>query len=414
VTPALIDTNEEILYISDITYPDGVTTSNLEGTIATYIDVSSIVPDATVVQPFGSVATMDVGDALFLHPFLATAVTAYSRIYVDVSTAGVGTWAISIKRYNATTDFWETQTITTDNTNAFRTAGVNYIEFTSTVHGATRLQQSDSVKNYWTKIELVSLTSVTTAPAIDAIWTKTSGTGINIFGTVTAGLLTIFSSNVFVSGSSYFLATSDTAPVGWNVVSKNADDFPVTYKWQYYNSSSVWTDLTTVRDETGGFDTAVTNAEIRWAIPTDWTSMTLTLTSDDTGTTVTRTGYLHRMIPVSPSTSVVQVVGEAVINFVKLGSANSSGIPLNAGTIDYLTYEIYGTTSTSDVVLGLTNSTTGTMSTATIAANRSSSFDDTNHKLDITNLALADNDELMVFHLSGGNLSDIELRLHTA
>ena len=372
VTPALIDTIEEILCISDITYPDGVTTFNLEGTIATYTDVSSIVHNATVVQTFGTVATIDVGDALFLHPFLATAVTAYTRIYVDVSTPGVGTWAISIKRYNSTTDAWETQTITTDNTNAFTTAGVNYIEFTSTVHGATRLQQSDSVKNYWTKIELVSLTSVTTAPTIDAIWTKTSGTGINIFGTVTAGLLTIFSSNVFVSGSSYFLATSDTALVGWNVVSKNADDFPVTYKWQYYNSSSVWTDLTTVRNETGGWDSAVTNAEIRWAILTDWVSMSLTLTSDTTGTVLTRTGYLHRMLPVDSNTSVVQTVGNAVVCFVKLGSANSSGIPLNAGTIDYLSYEIYGTTSTSDVVLELTNSTTDKMSTATITANRSS------------------------------------------
>jgi len=157
----------------------------------------------------------------------------------------------------------------------------------------------------------------------------------------------------------------------------------------------------------------VTNAEIRWTIPTDWTSQSLTLTSDITGTTLTRTGYLHRMIPVDSNTSVVQTVGNAVVYFVKLGSANSSGIPLNAGAIDYLTYDIYGTTSTSDVVLGLTNSTAGTMSTATIAANRSSSFDDTNHKLDITNLALANDDEFMVFHLSGGNLSDIELRLHT-
>jgi len=53
------------------------------------------------------------------------------------------------------------------------------------------------------------------------------------------------------------------------------------------------------------------------------------------------------------------------------------------------------------------------MSTATITAGRSSSFDDTNHKLDITDLVLADNDELMVFHLSGSDLTDIELRLHT-
>ena len=146
---------------------------------------------------------------------------------------------------------------------------MNFIEFTSTVHGATRLQQSDTAKNYWTKIELMSLTAVTTAPAIDALWIKTSGTGINLFSTTTTGSLSIFSADVFVSSSSYYLAISDTALVGWNVTSKAANDIPITYKFQYLNSSSTWTDLTTFRDETGGFDLAVTNAEIRWAIPTD-------------------------------------------------------------------------------------------------------------------------------------------------
>lgn len=83
---------------------------------------------------------MDVGDAIFLHPHLTTVAMTYTRIYVNVSTPGVGTWAIRILRYNASTDAWETQTITTDNTNAFKAAGVNFIEFTSSTHGATRLQ----------------------------------------------------------------------------------------------------------------------------------------------------------------------------------------------------------------------------------------------------------------------------------
>lgn len=170
------------------------------------------------------------------------------------------------------------------------------------------------------------MTTVTTALAIDALWIKTSGTGTNLFGTTTTGSLTIFSTDVFVSGSAYYLAISDTAPVGWNVTSKAADDISVTFKWQYLNSSSTWTDLTTFRDETGGFDSAVTNAEIRWAIPTDWVSMSLTLTSNTTGTVLIRTGYLHRMLPVDSNTSVVQTVGNAIVYFVKLGSANSSGI----------------------------------------------------------------------------------------
>ena len=61
--------------------------------------------------------------------------------------------------------------------------------------------------------------------------------------------------------------------------------------------------------------------------------MSLTLTSDTTGTVLIRTGYLHRMLLVDSNTSVVQTVGNAVVYFVKLGSANSSGIPLNAGSV---------------------------------------------------------------------------------
>ena len=412
VTPALVDTTAEFLYVSDITYPTEVIAYNVEGTIATYTNVSTVT-DGTVVEPFGTIETMDAGDSLFLHSYLTNAATAFTRIYVDVSTPGVSTYSISVKRYNDTAETWDTLTISTDTTSNFTVGGVGYIEFTNGVYGATRLQQSDTVKNYWTKIELDSLTSVTTAPAIDALWIKTSGNGTNLFGTTVAGSLTIYTTDVFVSGSSYYLAVSDTAPVGWNIISKAADDIPITYHWEYYNSSGVWTDLTTVRDETGGFDSAVTDAEIRWAIPTDWTSMSLTLTSDTTGTVLTRTGYLHRMLPVDSGTTVVQTVGDAVVYLVKLGSAYSSGIPINAGTIDYLTYDIRGTTSTTNVVLGLANSTAGTMSVATVTTNRASSFEDTNHKLDITDLAFADDAELMVFHLAGGDLSDIELRLHT-
>ena len=414
VTPTLADTTAEWLYISDVTFPTGAITYNLEDTIATYTDVTDVTEATLVVEPFGTVATMDVGDGLFLHPYLSTVATTYSRIYVNVSTPGVGTYSIQVKRYNATTDTWDIQTITEDTTSAFTVAGTGYIDFVSNTHGATRLQQQDTQKEYWTQVSISSLTSVTTAPAIDALWLQTSGSGATIFGSSTALTYTIRPDNVFVTGNSYFLAISSTAPVGWNVTSKVADDIPVTWKWQYYNSSNVWTDLPTVRDETSGLSTAVTDAEVRWAIPADWTSTTWSMVSDTTGTTVTRTGYIHRIIPVDDTTTVDLAGGATVIYYVQLGSAYSSGIPINAGTIDYLTYDIRGTTSSTDVVLGLANSTAGTMSVATIAADRTSSFYDTNHKLDVTDLAFADDAELMVFHLAGGDLSDIELRLHTA
>jgi len=49
-----------------------------------------------------------------------------------------------------------------------------------------------------------------------------------------------------------------------------------------------------------------------------------------------------------------------------------------------------------------------------IAANRRSSFADPGHKLEVSNLTFADNDEFMLLHLDGGTLTDIELQLHSA
>jgi len=169
------------------------------------------------------------------------------------------------------------------------------------------------------------------------------------------------------------------------------------------------------RDETSWFvNAAVANAEVRWTIPGDWTSQTYNITSDSTGVTTAFTGYLHRMIPSNSVTSAVKIIGNSVINYVKLGSANASGLPFNPGTLDYITYDIHGRTFTTPVVLGFVNATTGRMSTTTIAANRQSSFSDTGHKLDVPDLAFNNDDEFMLWHLSGGNLTDLELRLYTA
>jgi len=257
------------------------------------------------------------------------------------------------------------------------------------------------------------LTSVTTAPVIDAIWFQTSGSGANLYDTVAVGSRTIITSIVFITGASYYLAISPSPVRGWNVISKSADVNPVTMKWQYYNSSGTWVNLPMLRDETGGFDDVSTNAAVRWSIPSDWASTALTLVDDTTGDTHTSTGYLHRLIPVSSTVALVQDNGNSALHFVPIDSTHTQGIPVNAGTLDYLTYAINGAISSTAVSLGVANTRTGQMSTATIAANRRTSFADTNRRLELANLTFAEDDELVIYHLSGGTLTDCELRLHS-
>lgn len=414
VNPALADSSDEFLRVTSVGHPVGIFTYNLEGTIATYTDESALMTvEDYLVNPFGTATTMDAGDAIFIRPYLTTAATSYSRIYFDITTPGVGSYAIAVRRFNESTETFDLQTITADTTSAFTVGGVGYVEFTSNTHGSTRLQQQDASKHFWTKIEIATLTSVTTAPVIASIWFKTSGSGVNLFNTTVSDSLTIRASTSFIAGDAYYLAVDDTVPIGWNVVSKAADDIPVSYRWEYLNSSGNWSALVILRDETNGFTSAVTNAAIRWLLPSDWTSMTLSLMSDTTGTTSTRTGFIHRMLPVDSNLAIVQTTGAAVIRYVRLGASRSDGIPLTAGTLDYITYDIFGATSATNVSLGFVNSTTGKMSITTISANRRSSLEDPGNKRNLLDLVFNADDQFMLFHLAGGNLTDIELRLHT-
>lgn len=367
--------------------------------------------------PFGVIADMGIGDGLFLAPESLIAPTAYSRIYFNVTTAGVGTWDIVVKRFNTTNDMWEIQTLTTDTTNAFRTAGMGYIEFDSSVHGALRLQQQDFARRYWTSITLSSKPTVTTAPKIDQIWLAFD-TGVSSFVVSEAGSHTIKAAEEqYVTGSTYYWLNHANPFYGINIASRGADSASVVYKYQYLDSGAVWTDLVPLHDTSNGFSAVsrppdgVIKFRVRWAIPANWTSQTLSLTGAGLG--ATQTGYHLRIIPADPSTRVLLTTGQTDLSLALLDRANPLGVAMKAVTLEYLTYDIRGSVPTADVVLGVANVTTGIMRTVTLPAASRNSYALTGSRVPLSSsLVFNDNDVLAVVHLTDNVITNAVLRLH--
>lgn len=89
----------------------------------------------------------------------------FNTITLNVTTAGAGTWTLTWERSTGTST-WGTITVT-DNTNRFRTAGVNTITFTSVpaVKGTV-----NGVSAYWVRARVSAYTSQTIAPKGGQSW----------------------------------------------------------------------------------------------------------------------------------------------------------------------------------------------------------------------------------------------------
>ena len=388
------------------TYQTGAVTTYDQSTgTGLYTDRTTTVAlgTGTGMQVFGTTGTMTAGDALFVRPQAAD--RQFNRVSFRVTTPGVGTWTIRVQRYNAGTDAWENQTISTDTTDAFRNAGVGYIEFTSTVFDAERLQFGET-KYPWTKIELLSVSSVTTAPSIDRlVLSNPDFISRNILPSVRDGNFSSFMTEIFPTDGSYFLITSPGRPVGSRLVISTLNSTVITTADEYYGSDGQWHALTVTNDPSNNYSTLGT-FEHRWLVPNDWVSMTLTHASGDV------TGFHYRHVITSvPSAFVVPA---HIQESPRALGSTSSGMPLAFGaTVNHATYNVRGSTSATDVVYLIANATTGQSATFTIPANSRSSTELTNHRATLTGtITYVAGDEMLLAHLGGGALTDFELLLH--
>lgn len=353
-------------------------------------------------------ADVDVGDSFFVA---LNNSAAYGRIWFNVSTPGVGTWSIAVRRFDIASDAWINQTITQDTTNAFRTAGLKYIEFTDTVLGLERLQVGET-KYRWTQIVVTSSTTVTTAPVINRIVVQVDGTLVR---NITTNIIsnTVFATSWLPTANTYILLAMANSPLGVEVTRPVADNPVVVWNPEFYQASDgSWPNTIMHTDETVNL-TVVSASEnsIRWDKGEEWTSTTLNLTDAATGTVTPVTGFLFRWMAYNSPTAV-GVPGRMAVRYVGLGTAGD-GIPMKACRYEYLTYEIAGTVPVTNTHLQLINITTGAVCHAIIGGGNSSSYYESQPRVLISpELTFSDGDEFTIQFLSADTSTNVSLHFH--
>ena len=309
-------------------------------------------------------------------------------------------------------------TITSDSTNAFKTAGSGTIVFTSTTNGTERLRTGDS-KYAWTKIEFTNVSGVTVSPVIDRIRVHLDKTAaIDVTAPYRDGTWPVETQFVFNEERNhvYLVVNHPGPPTGMTATITSADSPYGTLAFEYYASDATWKPLTTTSDPSSALSVIGTHA-IRWVRPDDWTSMTLTVDDIDNGATATLaiTGYLMRIIrATAPTTDLYYSLG--IMNFASraFGQTTIGGMPLaEAQTVSYVTYQIGNNTATSDLTFAVANATTGEMGSFTVAAGRTSSMDETAFKADLSSpVSFTAGQGLMLLQIGGSNISDVHFQLY--
>lgn len=85
----------------------------------------------------------------------------YSKVYINISTAGVGTWVIIWEYYNGSA--WASLSNIVDGTTGFTVSGINSISFTVPNNWAITTV-SGIASTYWIRGRVSSYTSITTQP----------------------------------------------------------------------------------------------------------------------------------------------------------------------------------------------------------------------------------------------------------
>lgn len=400
INPTAVLMGESLVTISQV-LRKAVTSSG-----ATWQDFTTAATDATTgdFSPFGAVSDMSAGDAFYFRTL--DNVDVHS-LYVQIATAGVGSWTLGLQEWNTATESWEDVTGLVDNSNGFKAGvGVYQISYTGGAEGLVRLDDVSS-KYIWHRLVLKTFTSASTAPVLSRIWTADNV--LKYKNITTAHISTDFSSlpsEILPRINDCLIMVYPNLALGEDVVITRSASTNYTTTMYYLASDNTYKLLTGVSDESNMYQisASVTERKRRWTMPTDWVSKSIT---DKDGTVWT--GYIACMR--ITAISVEGPVAPAQVNCKvrAFGNANTDGVQIfTATTVKAVSIPRIGLPSTTATVIQLLNLTTGQGSSLTIPANTISSLN-----ADITDIVYAVNDKLGMAYQSGNILKDVEIILQT-
>ena len=265
------------------------------------------VADDGGVQVDETTASNNVGaDDMTLLPTVPVVNDAYyfggasrfSALSLNVSTAGVGTWAITWEYYNGAA--WGNLS-PTDGTTGFTVSGTNEVRFQVPTDWAVTTIKS--IQLYWIRARVSAFTAVTTPPKGQQSWvggfpqestvavrfraSDTMGGAIADDGGVqvnetaaanstTANDMTLLPAVPAVSDAYYLGNTSKFSAVNLTVGTAGAGTWTIV--WEYWNGAA-WVALSGVTDGTSGLKGTTGAKVISFTVPGDWaTTAVATLT----------------------------------------------------------------------------------------------------------------------------------------
>lgn len=399
-----------VLYGSALVTVAQVLRKDITSAGATWTDVTTAATDSTTgdFQPFGTASNMSLGDAFYVRTLNDVDTHA---IYAQISTAGVGSWAITVKEWNATTETWDAVTGLVDASNGFKAGvGVYKISYSSGPEGKIRLDDV-SPKYIWHKIELSTFTSASVAPVLSRIWM--ADTVINL-SNVTAAYTSNpadFSSlpaeELPVIGN-HCMVVHAGIPIGEEVTITSPRSANYTVERQYLATDGTWKPMTMTSDPSNGYTASAGTYRVRWTPASDWTSKTVTDSSNNS-----YTGWVERCHIMTITTEGPVTPPHVQAKSRALGSGLAEGIyHYVAKTYSGVSFFEAGVPSATSTTITFMNSDTGITQTITVPSNTRSSATVTNGRFDFaSNLAIGAGQSLIVSHGGGGSLQDIRIKL---
>lgn len=399
INPVAVLLGESLVSISQV-LRKAVTTSG-----ATWVDYTTEALNVATSDfaPFGSASDMSIGDAFYFRTLNNEDVHS---IYVQIATAGVGSWTLGLQEWSVVNDQWEDVTGLVDNSNGFKAGvGVYQISYTSGAEGLVRLDDI-SAKFIWHRIVIKTFTSATTAPILSRLWSADTVIKYRDITTpYTTGVFTTIPQEILPRIGDCLIFICSAATMGLDITVTTAESANFTSTWKYIKSNGTYGTLSNVSDPSNGM-TVVGTHKIRFSIPTDWGSRSIT---DKDG--VVHTGFIICRQTTTVSVESPVAPSHNTVKTKSLGTGNVSGIKMYANivvkAISIPRIGIPSATAVDIAVLNLTPSNlTNISSTITIPANAVSA------NIDIQDITFNANEELGISCLSNtGTVKDVDLIL---
>lgn len=195
----------------------------------------------------------------------------FSRLDLNITTQGVGTWTITWEYWTGSA--WATLTVTDNTTGFTATTGWKSVTFTAPSDWAKCTV--DSVNAYWIRARVSAYTAVTTQPLAGQGYFVTSTpswtddtTDLTDAGTGDVDLLPAYP----IVGDGFYIGYSEPF-CKVNATYSQARTGTATVTWKYWNGTT-WTALSTIEDDTAGWATSAGTLLVHFVPPSDWVACT--------------------------------------------------------------------------------------------------------------------------------------------